>query len=146
MPQQSVFGTTAMRPAWYSSSIREGRRTSRLPHISRNCTRHKHNGSSPASGQVKAHPHINTTMASESLVGLLQHATKVVKPGRTFVSRMYATAAKVKRLSFYTRLNKGFCSDLLWWHMFIKRWNGVSFFHSATLNPLYIQTDARRCT
>ena len=28
-----------------------------------------------------------------SLVGLLQHATKVVKPGRTFVARMYATAA-----------------------------------------------------
>ena len=77
-----------------------------------------------------------------SLVGLLQHATKVVKPGQTFVARMYATAAKVKRLSFYTRLNKGFRSDLLWWHMFIKRWNGVSFFHSATSNPLYIQTDA----
>ena len=35
-----------------------------------------------------------------SLVGLLQHATKVVKSGRTFVSRMYATAAKMKRLSF----------------------------------------------
>ena len=31
-----------------------------------------------------------------SLVGILQHATKVVKPGSTFVARMYATAAKVK--------------------------------------------------
>jgi len=28
-----------------------------------------------------------------SLVGLLQHATKVVRCGRTFVARMYATAA-----------------------------------------------------
>ena len=28
-----------------------------------------------------------------SLVGLLQHACKVVRPGRSFVSRMYATAA-----------------------------------------------------
>ena len=32
-----------------------------------------------------------------SLVGLLQHATKVVRYGRTFVGRMYAAAAKVKK-------------------------------------------------
>ena len=31
-----------------------------------------------------------------SLVGLLLHATKVVKPGRTFVTLMYAAATKVK--------------------------------------------------
>jgi len=32
-----------------------------------------------------------------SLVDLLQHASKVVRPGRTFVARMYSTTAKVKR-------------------------------------------------
>jgi len=47
-----------------------------------------------------------------SLVGLLQHATKVVKPGCTFVAWMYATAAKLKRLSYKTKLRKSFCSDL----------------------------------
>ena len=31
-----------------------------------------------------------------SLVGLFQHACKVVRPGRMFVARMYSTAAKVK--------------------------------------------------
>ena len=62
-----------------------------------------------------------------SLVGLLQHATKVVKPGRTFITRMYATAAKVKKLSYYTRLTKEFRSDLQWWHMFLTKWNGISF-------------------
>ena len=41
-----------------------------------------------------------------SLVGLLQHATKVVHCGSTFVSRMYSTAAKISKLDFYTRLNK----------------------------------------
>ena len=35
-----------------------------------------------------------------SLVGILQHATKVVRPGRTFVARMYSTAAKVKNWHF----------------------------------------------
>ena len=33
-----------------------------------------------------------------SLVGLLQHATKIIRYGRTFVSRMYSTAARVKEL------------------------------------------------
>ena len=37
-----------------------------------------------------------------SLVGLLQHATKVVCCGRTFVGRMYTAAAKVTKLHFYT--------------------------------------------
>lgn len=61
-----------------------------------------------------------------SLVGLLQHATKVVKQGRTFVARMYKTAAKVKELAYYTRLSKEFKSDLFWWHFFLEHWNGLS--------------------
>jgi len=38
-----------------------------------------------------------------SLVGSLQHATKVVRCGRAFVSRMYATAAKLKELHYHTK-------------------------------------------
>lgn len=80
-----------------------------------------------------------------SLAGLLQHATKVVKPGRSFVSRMYATAARVKELDFYTRLGKEFRSDLAWWHTFLARWNGLSLLrsgHSPTPPDYIIQTDA----
>ena len=79
-----------------------------------------------------------------SLVGLLQHATKVVKCGRTFTARMYATAAKVKELHYYTRLNKEFRSDLAWWHAFVQHWNGLSILHPLNLSPsqLTIQTDA----
>ena len=80
-----------------------------------------------------------------SLVGLLQHATKVVRPGRTFVSRMYNAAAKLKELSHYTRLNKDLRSDLRWWHIFVSQWNGFSLFrhtsHSGTADR-HIQTDA----
>ena len=43
-----------------------------------------------------------------SLVGLLQHATKVVKCGRSFVTRMYAAAARVKELDYFTWLNVEF--------------------------------------
>jgi len=80
-----------------------------------------------------------------SLVGLLKHATKVVKPGHTFISWMYSTVAKVKKLFFYTRLTKDFWSDLQWWHMFVTRWNGVCFFQDSYTESLYdyqMQTDA----
>ena len=35
-----------------------------------------------------------------SLEGLLQHATKVVSSGRTFVAWIYSTAAKLRELTF----------------------------------------------
>ena len=76
-----------------------------------------------------------------SLVGLLQLATKVVSPGRTFLSRMYRTAARLNRLSYYTRLNTAFQSDLRWWHLFASSWNGCSFFN-CSLPDHEILTDA----
>ena len=80
-----------------------------------------------------------------SLVGLLQHATKVVKPGCTFVARMYSEAVRLRCLSFFTRLSKDFRSDLRWWHLFMHAWNGISFLEcSPTPRPpdVYIETDA----
>ena len=77
-----------------------------------------------------------------SLVGLLQHAAKVVRPGRTFVSRMYSVAAKVQELDYYSRLNKGFRSDLYWWHTFLSEWNGVSLLHTLRTPDMVVQTDA----
>ena len=76
-----------------------------------------------------------------SLVGLLQHATKVVTPGRTFISRMYSAAARLKRLSHFTRLTKDFHSDLRWWHLFATHWNGLSLF-DCSLPDHVISTDA----
>ena len=62
-----------------------------------------------------------------SLVGLLQHAAKVVRAGCIFVQRMYSVAAQVRELDHFTRLNKGFRSDLYWWHTFVSDWNGCGF-------------------
>ena len=80
-----------------------------------------------------------------SLVGLLQHTTKVVKSGRTSFSRMYSSAAKLRELHYYTKLTKGFRSDLHWWHVFVNSWNGISFLesiHSRTVADYYIATVA----
>ena len=82
-----------------------------------------------------------------SLVGILQHATKIVRSGRTFLSRMYTTAAKLREMHFYARLNKEFRSDLCWWDIFLENWNGIRLLQcTTTLTPtayeLSIQTDA----
>ena len=77
-----------------------------------------------------------------SLVGLLQHAAKVVCRGRTFMGRMYSVAAKVEDLDFYTRLNKDFRSDLYWWYTFITKWNGTSIISPVSTPQATIQTDA----
>ena len=80
-----------------------------------------------------------------SLVGLLQHATKVIQCGRSFVSRMYAAAAKLKELDYSTWLNREVRSDLLWWHTFMDSWNGLSLLRTESWSSPadhYIQTDA----
>ena len=50
----------------------------------------------------------------QSITGLLNHACKVVRPGRVFLSRMFRLAASVRRPSHRLRLNREFRSDLEW--------------------------------
>jgi len=70
-----------------------------------------------------------------SLVVLLQHTTKVVKPRRTFLVIMYSEAARLPCLSFYIWIiSKDFQSDRKQWHLFVY---GVGFLeYSAILWPL----------
>ena len=80
-----------------------------------------------------------------SLVGLLQHTTKTIHCGRSFVSRMYSTATKVHELDYYTRSNMDFRSDLWWWHIFMANWNSLSLMRLQSTTPPFdvsIQTDA----
>ncbi len=63
-----------------------------------------------------------------SLIGHLQHAATVVRPGRTFVRRMIDLAARFRWRDHPIRLNPSFRSDLQWWAEFLPRWNGIGFF------------------
>ena len=79
-----------------------------------------------------------------SLVESLQHARKVVWPGRIFTARMYSTATRGKNLHHFTCLKKEFQSNLHWWHTYINNWNGLSFLCLAQHQPTFdyqIQTD-----
>ena len=66
----------------------------------------------------------------ESLIGLLTHACKVVRPGRSFLRRLldllHATGSRPDGNSTI-RLNRECRADVAWWEEFVGRWNGRSF-------------------
>ena len=70
-----------------------------------------------------------------SLIGQLQHACRVVKPGRSFLRRMIDLSTTTSELHHRIRLNCGFRSDLEWWAMFLARWNGVRMLSSLGRAP-----------
>ena len=62
----------------------------------------------------------------QSLTGLLQYATKVVRPGRPFLHRLYALQNVGSRPTHFIRLNQAARADITWWFLFVERWNGLS--------------------
>ena len=67
-----------------------------------------------------------------SLIGLLSHARKVVRSGRTFLRRLIDMSTKATRLDHFIRLNGEARADLEWWFQFIGPWNGVSLLSSLS--------------
>ena len=84
----------------------------------------------------------------ESLIGLLNHACKVVRAGRSFLRRMIdllhaRSAANRHRGSTPIRLNTEFRADLAWWQTFVSCWNGISFLPNPHQLPLiHMASDA----
>ena len=79
-----------------------------------------------------------------SLLGSLQHAAKVVKPGRAFVRRMIELSTVRKHMDAYIRINQEFRSDVEWWYQMVATWNGVSILAplKAEAPDCLITTDA----
>ena len=59
-----------------------------------------------------------------SLIGQLQHACRVIRPGRTFRRRMINLSTVATELHHHIRLSADFRSDLQWWALFLEDWNG----------------------
>ena len=66
-----------------------------------------------------------------SIAGQLQHAAKVVRPGRVFLRRLFDLSATVVKPHHHLNLSSGARSDLAWRHEFIGQWNGVSLMSVA---------------
>ena len=77
----------------------------------------------------------------QSLVGHLNHACKVVRPGRRGV---FGLLSQFRRPDHQTRLNAAFRADLEWWHTFVSLWNGVSMMlrESLRLPGVVVWSDA----
>jgi hypothetical protein len=66
-----------------------------------------------------------------SLIGQLQHATVVVRPGRSFLRRLIALSKSVSKLTHHLNVNSEARSDILWWHSFLEGWNGATLLSVA---------------
>ena len=79
----------------------------------------------------------------ESLIGLLQFACRVIRPGRSFLRRMIAFLSMAKQAHHHIRLNWQFRSDLAWWKLFAAQWNGVGVLPQPNeASPVCLVTDA----
>ena len=61
-----------------------------------------------------------------SLIGILSHACKAVRAGRSFLRRLIDLSTEVKQLNRFVRLNAAAQSDIEWWYQFGADWNGVA--------------------
>ncbi len=62
----------------------------------------------------------------ESLIGVLQHAASVIKPGRAFLRYLIQLSSTVRNPYRPVRVNAAIRSDIHWWQLFLRSWNGLS--------------------
>ena len=69
----------------------------------------------------------------ESLAGKLQHACRVVRPGRCFMRRIFALIGQGRRRkkTGLVRLNRKIQADVWWWFTWLREWNGTSILWSC---------------
>lgn len=65
----------------------------------------------------------------EQLLGHLNFASRVILPGRSFVSYLYKLMSSVKESYHHVYLNQECKADLHMWLTFLKNWNGISMFY-----------------
>lgn len=64
----------------------------------------------------------------QQLLGHLNHAASVVRPGRSFTRSLIEASKLPKQPQHRVRLNLQCRADLAWWAVFLPGWNGVSVF------------------
>lgn len=81
----------------------------------------------------------------QSVIGRLNFTLAVVLPGRPFLRRLYDLTIGIKKPYHYVKLNAEVKDDLHMWWVFLKNFNGKSFFHTSALlssSKLKLSTDA----
>lgn len=79
------------------------------------------------------------------LLGHLNFASRVIIPGRSFVSYLLSLASSVKEYHHHVHLSTSCREDMNMWLLFLQQWNGTCFFHETELisnTDLKLYTDA----
>ncbi|MEW8547296.1 MAG: reverse transcriptase domain-containing protein [Candidatus Thiodiazotropha sp.] len=83
----------------------------------------------------------------QSLLGHLNFACKVIKPGRCFLRRLYDLTCGSHKPSHFIRLNNAARADLRVWSSFLAQYNGCTIITDSQFissNSLQLYTDAAR--
>lgn len=79
------------------------------------------------------------------LLGHLNFCTRIIKPGRSFISYLIKLSTTVKKLHHRVYLNKEYKEDIHMWLLFLRQWNGISMFYDINWTTTYemeLYTDA----
>ena len=76
-----------------------------------------------------------------SLIGLLHHVTKVVRPGRAFLRNLINVVSVVPALDHHVHLSLTAKADLCWWGSSLQLRNGVSVLHTE-IPAFTLESDA----
>ena len=71
------------------------------------------------------------------LLGHLNFASRVILPGRSFVSYLIKLSTTVSSLHHMVYLDQHCQQDLHMWHKFLTGWNGVSLFYDSSFTNAY---------
>ena len=80
-----------------------------------------------------------------SLLGHLNFAGRVIRPGRSFVSHLIHLSTRVKELHHFVKLDSEVRAEIRMWQEFLQGWNGVSFFLDDNITiaaDMHLYTDA----
>lgn len=79
------------------------------------------------------------------LLGHLNFASKVVSPGKSFVSYIIKLSTTVRALHHHVKISKECREDIKMWLSFLQHWNGVTIFydrHITASEDIQLYTDA----
>ena len=69
-----------------------------------------------------------TRLELESLIGLLQHACRVIRSGRSFLHQLIDLLHSPHCPHYHICLNHQSWADTQWWRVFAYHWNSIALF------------------
>ena len=56
----------------------------------------------------------------------------MIRPDRSFLRQLYAMQSIGSHPEHHVQLNVAIRADIVWWHLFAEKWNGISVFRDSS--------------